>query len=71
MPVPIAAVAGIAVLGALLGGNKGGLQTFHQNRMDRMHNRAEVRAHRMGRPGPYAVIRHEPQQPVRSITYHP
>lgn len=72
MPFPIAAVAGIAVLGALLGGNKNGgfLTDFHEHRMDRVHNRAEAHRHkndaRHGVGGTYTTIHFEQPKPVRT-----
>jgi len=70
MGAAIGIVAGLALLGMLSGRANNGpfLQRFHENRMDRVHNRAEARAHRQGRPGPYTIIRYEQPKPVR--TYH-
>lgn len=75
MGAGIAIAAGVALL-ALLGGGGGGnvVQNIHENRMDRVHNRVEVRAHRtnarVGVAADYTVIRQERHRPERvAYTY--
>lgn len=71
MGATIGIVAGLALLGAIMGKNGSDGRSFHEKRMDRVHNRTEMRSHRAnarhGISAPYSQIRYERPQPVRTM----